>query len=278
MLFDWFTVGAQALNFLILAWLMKRFLYKPILDAIDAREKRIALALLDAALKQTAADKQQGEFQTKNAEFDRLHSEKLAQVKEEADTERQRLLEEARQAADALRAKRRDALASELQSLQQDIARRSRDEVFAVAGKVLADLAETTLEARMAEVFTRRLQALDSDEKAGLIKALQASSGPVQVRSAFEMPPAQQAALQQALHDTLATDIEVRFETAPALVSGIELTANGWKLDWNIAQALASLEQQVDGLLDKPSPAQPTAAPAEAEAEAEAPAPAEKTA
>ena len=38
MLIDWFTVGAQVLNFLILVWLMKRFLYKPVLDAIDARE------------------------------------------------------------------------------------------------------------------------------------------------------------------------------------------------------------------------------------------------
>ena len=42
MLIDWFTVVAQVVNFLILVWLLKRFLYKPILDAIDAREKRIA--------------------------------------------------------------------------------------------------------------------------------------------------------------------------------------------------------------------------------------------
>ena len=48
MLIDWFTVGAQALNFLILVWLMKRFLYKPILHAIDEREKRIAAELADA--------------------------------------------------------------------------------------------------------------------------------------------------------------------------------------------------------------------------------------
>jgi F-type H+-transporting ATPase subunit b len=45
MLIDWFTVGAQTLNFLILVWLMKRFLYKPILNAIDTREKRIAKEL-----------------------------------------------------------------------------------------------------------------------------------------------------------------------------------------------------------------------------------------
>jgi hypothetical protein len=42
MLIDWFTVGAQIVNFLILVWLLKHFLYKPILNAIDAREKRIA--------------------------------------------------------------------------------------------------------------------------------------------------------------------------------------------------------------------------------------------
>ena len=55
MLIDWFTVGAQALNFAILVWLMKRFLYKPILDAIDSREKRIAAALADADAKKAEA-------------------------------------------------------------------------------------------------------------------------------------------------------------------------------------------------------------------------------
>ncbi len=55
MLIDWFTVGAQALNFVILVWLMRRFLYKPILHAIDAREKKIAAELADAAAKKAEA-------------------------------------------------------------------------------------------------------------------------------------------------------------------------------------------------------------------------------
>jgi len=53
MLIDWFTVVAQVVNFLILVWLLKRFLYRPILNAIDAREKRIATKLADAAAKRT---------------------------------------------------------------------------------------------------------------------------------------------------------------------------------------------------------------------------------
>ena len=69
MLIDWFTVGAQALNFLILVWLMKRFLYKPILNAIDAREKRIAAELADADAKKAEAQKERDEFQSKNEEI-----------------------------------------------------------------------------------------------------------------------------------------------------------------------------------------------------------------
>ena len=41
----------------------------------------------------------------------------------------------------------------------------------------------------------------------------------------------------------------LRFETAPDLVSGIELTANGQKVAWSIADYLASLEKGVGELL-----------------------------
>lgn len=74
MLIDWFTVGAQALNFLILVWLMKRFLYRPVLNAIDAREKRIATQIAEAEAKEAAANQQRDEFQHKNDEFDKVGS------------------------------------------------------------------------------------------------------------------------------------------------------------------------------------------------------------
>ena len=80
MLIDWFTVGAQALNFLILVWLMKRFLYKPILQAIDAREKRIALSLADADAKKAEAQKERDEFEKKNEEFDQQRAALLSKA------------------------------------------------------------------------------------------------------------------------------------------------------------------------------------------------------
>lgn len=252
---DWFTVGAQVLNFLILVWLMKRFLYKPILDAIDAREKRIADQLADADAKRAAAQKEHDEFQHKNEQFDRQRAALLTEATDEIKAERHRLLEEARQAADALTVKREETLRRDVQSLNQAITRRTQDEVFAIARQALTDLATTSLEERMGEVFTRRLRALEGGAKTALDQAIRTASEPVLVRSAFDLPADQRAAIQSALRETSSADIPLRFATAPDLVGGIELTVNGQKVAWSIADYLASLEKGVGELLqekDKP--------------------------
>jgi F-type H+-transporting ATPase subunit b len=251
-LIDWFTVGAQALNFIILVWLMKRFLYKPILRAIDAREKRIAGELADAAAKKADAQKERDEFQHKNEEFDQQRAALLSKAKDEANAERRRLLDEARQAADALSAKRQEALRSDAHHLNQAIARRIQQEVFAIARKALTDLATASLEERMGEVFTRRLREMDGQTKKDLANALRTASAPAIVRSAFDMPAEQRSTIQNALNEALSADVHVRFETAPDLVSGIELTTNGHKVAWSIADYLASLEQGVGELLAVP--------------------------
>jgi len=249
MIVDWFTVGAQALNFVILVWLLKRFLYKPILNAIDAREKRIAEELSDADTKKAEALKERDEYQNKNKEFDEQRAALLSRAADEAQAVRQRLLDEARQAADALRADREDALNREHQSLSDEITRRAGEEVFAIARKALTDLAATSLEERLVEVFTRRLHEMDGKEKEELAAALGTASDPALVRSAFELPAPQRAALQHALDETFAAGIPVRFETAPDVISGIELTANGRRVAWNIADYLTALETRVGELL-----------------------------
>ena len=98
---------------------------------------------------------------------------------------------------------------------------------------------------------------MDGKAKAGLGEALKTASEPALVRSAFDLPAEQRAAIQNALNETFSAEIHVRFETAPDLVSGIELTTNGQKVAWSIADYLASLEKGVGELLkekDKPKP------------------------
>lgn len=252
MLIDWFTVGAQALNFLILVWLMKRYLYQPVLQAIDAREKRIAAQIADATAREATATQEKEEFQRKNAEFDQQRADMLGKAAEEAKAERQRLIEEARKAADALSTKRDELLRSEAKNLHESIVQRTQAEVFAIARKTLADLAGASLEERVVGAFAERLSRLDGAAKDRLGEALKNGAEPALVRSAFELPPEQRAVLQQAISATFAADIPLRFETAPEIVSGIELSAGGQKAAWSIAEYLATLQQSVDERLAKP--------------------------
>jgi F-type H+-transporting ATPase subunit b len=236
---------------------MKRFLYKPILNAIDTREKLVAAELANAAAKKAEAQKDRDEFQHKNEEFDQQRAALMSKATDEAKAECQRLLDEARKAADALRAKRQETLKSDAKNLNQAIARRTQEEVFAITRKALTDLATTSLEERMGEVFTRRLREMDGKAKETLGAALKTTPGPAVVSSAFDLPPEERAKIQNAINETFSVDVHLRFETAPDLVGGIELSANGQKVAWSIADYLASLTKGVGEFLkeqDKPEP------------------------
>ncbi|WP_025039990.1 F0F1 ATP synthase subunit B family protein [Nitrosospira briensis] len=276
MLIDWFTVIAQIINFLILVWLLKRFLYQPILRALDAREKRIAAKLAAADAKKREAENERDEFQQKNDEFEQQRSVLLSRASAEAHAERQRLIAAARTDADELRAQWEEALKREYEDLRAALSRRIGAEVFAIARKVLADLADTTLEAHMADAFIERLRALGPEEKASLasITRLSASALPatpatpaaaaaetagILIRSAFDLPAIQQNAIKAAIKEILDTRIPVRFEARPDLISGIELIANGHKVTWNIAGYLASLEDEIGKLLKSPGEPEPEA-------------------
>jgi F-type H+-transporting ATPase subunit b len=248
MLIDWFTVLAQAVNFLILVWLLKRFLYQPILKAIDAREKRIATELADADAKRAEARVERDEFTRKNEEFDQQREGLFSKAAEEAAAERQRLFDAARRDAENLRAKQQESLQREYQRLNEEIARRTRTEVFAIARKTLKELAGADLEERMVDTFVRRLREPDVAAMAQGPTSSQATSAAVVVRSAFETNATQRTLIENTLKDKLSP-AAVRFEVAPELIGGIELIAYGQKIAWSVADQLDALERDVDALL-----------------------------
>jgi F-type H+-transporting ATPase subunit b len=258
MLIDWFTVGAQALNFLILVWLMKRFLYKPVLQAIDAREKRVAAQLAEAAAQKTEAEKLHEELKSKLANADEQRAALLKKATDEAAAEGQRLIGEARKAADVLTAKRKEMLRADAQTLGQAIERRTKDEVFAIARKALADLATASLEERLGDVFTRRLHDMGGNEKDALASSLKAASNAALVRSAFDLPAQERATIQNAINVAVSADVHLRFETAPDLVCGIELSTNGMKVGWSIKDYLVSVDRGVGDLLTEKAKAEAT--------------------
>jgi F-type H+-transporting ATPase subunit b len=248
-LIDWFTVGAQALNFAVLVWLMRHFLYRPVQDAIASREKAIADTLADAQARQAQAQKDKDDFQHRSDEFEQHRAGLLAQATHEAGAERQRLVDAAHQAADALSASRQAELAREAQSLHQALGTSASQAVFEVARKALADITGVALEARACEVFVQRLRGLAGTEHAALAAALQAGGQRARVRSAFDLPAAQREAVQKAVDDSFGNTVALQFDTAANLVAGIELSAQGHKFAWSIGDCLTALDRDVAALL-----------------------------
>lgn len=274
MLIDWFTVGAQVLNFVILVWLLKRFLYQPVLDAIDAREARIARQIADAGATQVSALLEQKDFKQRNATFDAQRQALLAQASADAQAERSRLMDAAHQAADAATARRQDAERHAAASLRRGLADRTRAQVLAIVRRVIGDLADTLLDERVAAVFMRRLSAAETATLTSLASGLDPKLPRASVRTAFEPSAALRESLRGAIVAALAplrtgavdAPIDVVFETAPDLLGGIELFVGSRKLEWNVTQYLDMLGQVLDQ-------ATSTAAPGARRVPADVPAP-----
>jgi F-type H+-transporting ATPase subunit b len=257
MLIDWFTVAAQVINFLILVWLLKRFLYKPVLAAIDEREKRIATQLQDAEKKKADALREQTDFQHKNEEFDRQRSALLLEATNSAKSERDKLMETARKDSEELRSKLQKSAHDELENLNKKLGTLAQQEVFSIARKTLSDLAGVSLEERMTDIFIQRLQGMNDQQRGDLKADLQTSSKAAFIRSAFELSLPQRTAIETAIKPLLNEGTTIHFEAKPDLISGIELTANGQKIAWSIRDYLASLTRSVSVLLEPKSASDP---------------------
>lgn len=242
---DWFTVIAQVLNFLVLVWLLKKFLYKPILKAIDDREKKIASQVKDANHLKAEAKKEQDDFTKKNADFDQQKKALMDKAVADVAAQRQKLLDDAKDAANKLSAKLEEASKEKQKTEQTEIAQKTQKEVFAITRKALTEIASESLEEQSVKTFIKRLNEAKDEEKKQFIEAFKSNENTILVKSAFDIPVTQQHDINKAVDAVLGTKTPLQFKTAPGIISGIELTTNGYKLAWSFSEYLNSLEKNI---------------------------------
>jgi F-type H+-transporting ATPase subunit b len=250
MLIDWFTLIAQVFNFLILLWLLKRFLFKPILKAIDEREKKIKEQILGAETALKEAEEEKARYSVKNREFDQERELLLEEAVEKARLKRKEMLDQARLEAEELRRQFEQSVREKQVHLSREITERTQKEVVAIARKVLTDLASVSLEEHMTRVFIDRLQRAGESQREILEKVLDGASGEVVVISAFALLPEQEARIEEALAAISSVPVKCLFEVDAGKINGIELHVHGYKMAWSVADYLRSLERQLTDLLD----------------------------
>ena len=67
---DWTTLVLEIINFLVLVWILKRFLYKPVMEAIAARQRRVEGKLAEARVIEDSARELERQYQRRLADWD----------------------------------------------------------------------------------------------------------------------------------------------------------------------------------------------------------------
>ncbi|WP_099826946.1 F0F1 ATP synthase subunit B [Oceaniglobus indicus] len=237
---DWITVAAQLVNFLVLVWLLKRFLYGPILAGIDAREAAIAARMGEAARIREAAKAAESEHRAEAARLKEGREGALAQVRREAEAERDALLAEARDRIAREQATRAAERENEARRYAQDLHHKGATALIALLRKALDDLAGETLEERIVARALSRLPRMTGD--------LRDAAG--DSRDAV-------VTTQRALSDDLRSRIgdavagalpgtQVRFTTDETLSPGLSLRLGGAQLGWTVDGYVDGLQDMLD--------------------------------
>lgn len=240
---NWSTVVLEILNFLILVWILKRFLYQPVLDVITRRQVGIEKTLADAETRQAEAVKLQQQYEGRLAEWDRERQQARAALSRELDAERNRKLAELQTALEQEQEKVRVADARR----QTDTLRKLEETALRHAARFTTQLLKQAtgpeLEARLADLAITGLTALPAKRIADLRNSNGKPPEAIRVTSAFPLADDQRQRLEQTLASVAGPDIAQHFEQDSALLAGVRIAIGPWVLGVN-------LQDELQGFMD----------------------------
>jgi F-type H+-transporting ATPase subunit b len=240
---DWFVFFSQIVNLLILMFLLKKFLFRRIIGAMDAREAKIGAVFTEAEQSRQEAQAAAENHRNKLRELEAGTEQMLDKSRQDAEAYHEKLLEKAREEVDFLKARWMEALRSERANFLQELRRLAGHQIYSVSRRVLKDLAGLDLEERIVEVLIERMEAMDEQER----KKFQGPTekgGSIVISCAFEIPPATQARLDDVLRRFFPGIIGIVYERSDDVLSGCELRSNGHKIAWSVKDYLDSLEER----------------------------------
>lgn len=253
---DWFTFFAQIVNFLIVVFLLRRFLYGPILRAMAEREAKIAAEFEQAEAIAREAEEEGNRYRAQRAEIDAEIDTLMTEAAAKAAERRKAMVAEAREEVESMQDRWYAAVEHEKQLFLFGIRTRLGEQVFQVAQAALSDLAGAELEEAIVNVFLDKLHDLDMEAAAGPAPHAEAAQSLVIVRSAFDLAPATQQRIKQAFQYrviesrtdgrgslTDAAPVDVEFELAPDLICGIETQLQNRRIAWNLRDYLNDFEE-----------------------------------
>lgn len=236
---DWFTVFAQIINFLILIWLLKRLLFRPVINAMERREAGISGRLQQADKKMAEAEEIQQRYQLLLQQLENKKDTLIAEAREQAEKEKNTLLQQLSEEMQNRQMQFKADMLDQQQQLSDLIGKTLAEKALLLSRAIIGQLADMTLEQRIIELFLKQLSRLPDAEQDSIKQLLQ-QHGATFI-TGFQLNDENRLALQQWL-GAFAPSSQCAFEQNETITCGISLESGGRSWEWNIDHVLKELK------------------------------------
>jgi len=238
MQFNWTTFALEILNFLILVWILKRFLYQPVLQAITRRKTVIEQTLADATKEKTDALALEQQYRTRLDAWEQEKAELRERMLGEVRVEREHHFAELQEALARERERNRVLDERRAQDLERQLADRARAKGAAFVARLLGRLAMPGLEARLIDVAIEDLRALSDQQREAIRGAAANPDVAVNITTAFPLPDEQRRRVESALNEVAGKAVAPVYAQDAKLQAGLRACVGPWILQ-------ASLEDEL---------------------------------
>lgn len=246
MTFNGWTFLFEVINFLALAFILQRLLYRPLHDAIDRRRQAIESAQAEAARAREEAEEERQQLAARLDSMERERERVLHETREEAETERDRILADAAKEAERRETLAREALARERAEALRQLQHVVVEEAGRLAERMIGDVSDVGLDGRLAGRLAGVLRSLPEKERE-LVRRGSSADETATLESAHAVAPGAVSEVQDALADVLDRDVHMRVETKPELVAGVRLRLDGHVWDASLAGQVTGTDAEQAG-------------------------------
>jgi F-type H+-transporting ATPase subunit b len=247
MTIDWWTLGLQAVNFLVLVWLLKRFLFQPVRQVIERREALSAESARKLEEDRQAALAAQADYEAKAADLAKARLKLREEVLGETARDRERIVSNARAEASEIADAARSAVAEERQRAVADLKREIAGLAGDMAAKLLAKAAPDIDDAIFLQQLEAKLAGLGQAELERMRKADAAGSRGAAIVTARPLAKDAREQWRRRIAGALGTEVEIEFSTDPNLIAGAELHFSNATVRATWAAELEQAEAAVNG-------------------------------
>lgn len=249
MLIDWFTVVAQLVNFAILVVALKFLLYDRVVEAMETRRRGIAEREATAEERIREAEEELGRLRRERRELEVRRDEILEEASREADTKRRELLRRARTEVAVQEEEWWESIRSRQRRLLDDLQRLTGEKAVGVSRRLLADMADRSLEEALVAGLAERLVELPAEKQSAIAESVRDETS-VLVRSSFVPSEAGKETIEKALSELDGgVGRSVHWEQDPELVAGLVISVGAHRIGWSVAGYLEEVEGEFAALL-----------------------------